>query len=169
MDTTPLTPRPEPRRGSARRPDAHRITAINQDGTEGTCQVCGPVKVYARARASGKPRHECMTLRHGRAREYEKTRTRVRAPYNPEAGRRRWLRKKYGITVEQYDEMVAAQDGRCAICGDAPEQLYVDHCHSTGVVRGLLCHGCNSGIGFLRDHPEILTAAIGYLSRPIAA
>ena len=76
--------------------------------------------------------------------------------------------KKYGITVEQYDEMFAAQEGKCAICeredeGRGREFLHIDHCHDTGRVRGLLCFFCNSGLGKFRDDPKLLLRAIDYL------
>jgi hypothetical protein len=81
---------------------------------------------------------------------------RERRAANPEAAaaRRRsaGLRRRYGITVEQYDEMLAAQGGVCALCGtDQPggrgEHFSVDHCHKDGHVRGLLCAGCNTNLG----------------------
>lgn len=75
----------------------------------------------------------------------------------------RWL--KYGVSAEQYAEMVARQKGRCAICGDPPTRqgLCIDHCHETGVVRGLLCANCNQALGKLRDDPRIMRAAIDYV------
>jgi hypothetical protein len=77
------------------------------------------------------------------------------------------LRTKFGITLEQYEEMSERQLGLCAICV-RPESiegasLSVDHCHSTGLVRGLLCRTCNSAIGFLGDDPSMLQRAIDYL------
>lgn len=74
----------------------------------------------------------------------------------------------YGITVEQYDEMLVAQGGVCAICKTLPEAdgrtpLQVDHDHSTGRIRGLLCSPCNTAIGSLRDDPQLLAAAMEYL------
>ncbi|MET7939618.1 endonuclease VII domain-containing protein [Streptomyces sp. NPDC005302] len=86
-----------------------------------------------------------------------------------------YLRRQYGITVEQYDDMLDAQHGVCAVCGAADpagKELAVDHDHaccpepakSCGkCVRGLLCWPCNVGIGHLRDDPKILTAAAAYL------
>lgn len=72
----------------------------------------------------------------------------------------------YGITQEQLAEMVAAQGGVCKICGDPPPEgkpLVVDHDHETGAIRGALCGNCNSGLGYFRDDPERLRAAIRYL------
>ena len=76
----------------------------------------------------------------------------------------RAVRRKYGLTREAYEALLAHQDGRCAICGGVPtKRLRVDHCHQTGKVRGLLCDLCNSGIGKLRDDPDRLARAIEYL------
>lgn len=89
---------------------------------------------------------------------------------SPEERRQRKLKDKYGLTVERYDQLMAEQDGACAICGVAgPEaarwgKLVVDHDHETGEVRGLLCSNCNCAIGLLGDSPELLTKAAGYLS-----
>lgn len=76
-----------------------------------------------------------------------------------------WAR--FGIGREEYDAMLAAQDGRCAICRiDKPGgrgEFHVDHDHVTGAVRGLLCTRCNSGLGLFRDDPRLLEAAVRYL------
>lgn len=79
------------------------------------------------------------------------------------------LRKKYGLTPAQVDEMFEKQGGRCAICGtDRPTKkgskpFVIDHDHATGVVRALLCHSCNFGIGNLGDDPNRLMAAAEYI------
>lgn len=72
------------------------------------------------------------------------------------------------MTVEQYEQMVIDQDGRCAICVRTIEetqrgQFYVDHDHETGFVRGLLCGGCNSAIGLMQESIETFERAIQYL------
>ena len=79
--------------------------------------------------------------------------------------------KKYGLTVEDYDRMLKEQNGKCLICLSeeacrtyASYSLFVDHCHETGKVRGLLCHHCNSGLGHFKDSEELLKKAIGYLN-----
>lgn len=78
------------------------------------------------------------------------------------------LKKSYGITEEYYDQMLAAQGGKCAIClTDRPTGKWkvfaVDHCHVSGLVRGLLCNECNRGMGLLKDSAELLRAAADYL------
>lgn len=69
------------------------------------------------------------------------------------------------ITHAQREEIIAAQDGNCAICGDflADGGMHVDHDHDTGVIRGVLCTTCNLALGGFRDAPEILRKAIEYL------
>lgn len=78
------------------------------------------------------------------------------------ATRRRHHVQKYGITQEDYDRMLAKQNGVCAICGGVGKRanLDIDHDHDTGYVRGLLCNKCNMGLGFLQDN---LDEAISYL------
>ena len=79
--------------------------------------------------------------------------------------RSRRLRKYYGLTHEQYDQLKQEQDFRCAICGKLVEQLCVDHDHETGRVRGLLCRACNLILGNADDNPNILLSAIDYLGK----
>ncbi|KND43449.1 endonuclease VII domain-containing protein [Streptomyces stelliscabiei] len=72
------------------------------------------------------------------------------------------LRRKYGITEAERDEMIASQMGVCCICRAAPA-TQVDHCHETGRVRGVLCFNCNSGLGLLGDDPAAMNRAAEYL------
>jgi len=75
------------------------------------------------------------------------------------------LKVKYGITPEQFDEMVKAQNGCCKICEKPQDRvLHVDHCHETGKIRGLLCSTCNTGIGQFKEDPEIMKKAIEYIN-----
>lgn len=85
------------------------------------------------------------------------------------------LKRSFGITPEQYAEMLAAQGGTCEIC-KKPEtaarngrvkDLAVDHCHNTNAVRRLLCSNCNHGLGHFKDDPALLRAAAGYLERHV--
>lgn len=82
--------------------------------------------------------------------------------------RRQVLKRKYKLTSEEYDRILAAQDGKCAICYRPPDDdrvLAVDHCHRTGKVRGLLCGLCNRALGCLGDDTTLLYRAIDYLER----
>lgn len=82
------------------------------------------------------------------------------------ANRDKVLRAKYGVTSEEWDELMAAQGGACAICGSADHRgngWHTDHNHDTGKVRGILCHHCNVGIGLFQDDPAGLIAAAEYL------
>jgi len=72
------------------------------------------------------------------------------------------LMRRYGITAADADAMYEAQGGMCAICGERPA-AHVDHDHSTGVVRSLLCFTCNSGLGNFRDDIELVRLAAAYL------
>jgi hypothetical protein len=72
--------------------------------------------------------------------------------------------RKYGLTPQQFDSMMTLQSGACAICKTKEKGFpMIDHCHSTGRVRGLLCMQCNQGIGKLKDSEMLLRAAIKYL------
>ena len=74
------------------------------------------------------------------------------------------LKFEYGMSLEDYDVLLARQGGVCAICKRPSERpLFVDHCHATGKVRGLLCHSCNSALGFYQDDPNLTRAATDYL------
>lgn len=85
----------------------------------------------------------------------------------------RYRDKRYGFAPGEYDAMLAAQGGVCAICGKAETSksnhggllpLAVDHDHESGLVGALLCHNCNKGLGSFRDDPELLRAAADYLN-----
>lgn len=75
------------------------------------------------------------------------------------------LRRKYNLTVEDYDNMYAQQDGMCLICEEAHDKLCVDHDHTTGIVRGLLCGKCNRSLGMLGDDVARIINAAAYLAR----
>lgn len=75
--------------------------------------------------------------------------------------------KKYNMTQDDYEELLLKQNNSCAICGisskDYKESLHVDHCHNTGIVRGLLCFKCNTVLGKVNDDVGILQKAIKYI------
>lgn len=103
------------------------------------------------------------------------TKWRSRAnPDNPdrkkdyEANKRGNLRSNYGITLEDYNDMLERQESLCKICqsdfSEFDKSPHVDHDHSTGKVRAILCHHCNLLLGHAKDNPAILQAAIDYLA-----
>lgn len=75
--------------------------------------------------------------------------------------------RAYGLTKKAFEEMLKAQQGRCAICHESfgDESPNLDHCHVTGVNRQLLCSHCNRGLGHFRDQPSLLYCAAEYLVR----
>lgn len=78
------------------------------------------------------------------------------------------LQKCYGLSVDQYNELLASQNGVCAICHNANTDgrpLYVDHNHSTNQVRGLLCVKCNFALGYAKEDITILQTLIDYLKK----
>jgi hypothetical protein len=86
--------------------------------------------------------------------------------------RERHLVRKYGVDLSAYSAMLEDQAGACAICGkpDTAEHhgvLHVDHCHSTGAVRGLLCRNCNHVLGLMKDGATLMDKAAEYLRRAI--
>jgi hypothetical protein len=89
---------------------------------------------------------------------------------NPEYFVNKHLETTYGISLDDYNAILAVQDHKCAGCGvDASKaqrsKLYVDHCHDTGKVRGLLCQHCNTALGMVKDSIETLSSLISYLKQ----
>ena len=139
-----------------------------RDGHRGDCKVCDlaakkkryladPAKAVARVKRwqQANPERVNATQRARRAK-----------PEVKRADRARHLMTKYGITIEQYDELLAAQGGRCAICRREPRpdiSLHLDHDHESGRLRGILCFRCNNSLGDLDDDPSLLRAAFRYL------
>ena len=157
--------------------------ADGADGDHLRCIECGALKPAdafhrERSRPSGRNRR-CKDCRNARNRAHvardpqrrRETSDRWRAA-NPDryvAAQRAYKLRLYGLTTAQYDDLMERQGGRCAICRRAETggwDLAVDHDHSTGRVRGLLCRRCNVGIGLMRDDPAVLAAAAAYLASP---
>lgn len=124
--------------------------SISKDGLAAWCKQC-----YAEYRLENKER---INQRQNVYREANRERVREWDRRNS----RKYTLSKYGLTVADYDAMVADQDGKCLICNKQVE-LVVDHCHKTGVVRGLLCRGDNAALGQFEDNPQLLRCAARYL------
>jgi len=82
---------------------------------------------------------------------------------NPILIRERHFKNRYGITIKERNKIISKQNGVCAICGVIPKRFDTDHCHKTGIIRGLLCHNCNAGIGYFGENTDRLLLAIKYL------
>ena len=113
--------------------------------------MCGPVGVKRRS-VKGKIRWRCRV-------SYSSAPSTIRAW---EVGSKAKRYRRYGLTKQQYEAMIAAQQGLCAICKVRPFAV-VDHDHETKEVRGLLCDTCNRGLGLLGDSIERIRAALEYL------
>jgi len=133
-----------------------------------SCNKCGQTRpvwdFYAHSGRPGRTQGYCKDCFKAKMAKYRAD--------NPEKARETWRRssyKRFGITLEDYNRMFAEQNGECAICrthqASFKQALAVDHCHATGVVRGLLCEACNHAIGKFKDSVETLESAINYLLR----
>ena len=115
------------------------------------CKAC--VTAYAREYRERNPGQHLATVKRWQER-------------NPHYMRDRHLRRTFGITAVQFDEIVAQQDGLCPICHTSLDDTgSVDHCHNSGEIRGVLHRKCNSALGILKDDPVILLRAAEYLMR----
>lgn len=150
--------------GTSKPLNAFYVDRSCRDGKQGSCKQC----LNAQRLVQYHEHHDSEMARARRwrsdnpnkVREYSR-RYYKKNPYEP------WLRNRYGLTGDDYARLYEAQNSGCAICGadhEPTRRLSVDHDHDTGVVRGLLCSGCNAGLGGLQDNPDLLIKAAVYLS-----
>jgi hypothetical protein len=125
---------------------------------------------WTRTREQRDRRNAARRKRYAEDPEYrERARAHTKRWQEKNAHKRKAQRlSKYGITLEQYEDMLSKQGHQCAICGhsDTSERNtfpLVDHCHKTNEVRGILCIRCNQGLGQFRDDPTLLQRAVDYL------
>lgn len=142
--------------------DRNRLVEPTWDG-EKECRLCGetkPLTEFYWRRDHARHTYRCKACKAEGGRRYW-------AEQGSSHQRRRQLAAKFDLTPDQYEAMKAAQGDRCAVCRRSSEELdqtlAVDHCHTTGKVRGLLCANCNRGLGLFRDSPQDLIAAADYL------
>lgn len=131
------------------------------------CKGCG--KEFERRKPTGQVPKHCSSACRAAARKRRQSPEKIAAR---DAQAREWLlQNKYGISADEYDELLRKQGGVCAICSSEPlggststRCLHVDHCHETGRIRGLLCSTCNTGLGLFKDSEELLWKAASYLT-----
>ena len=135
------------------------------------CTKCGESKPHTEGffRHTKDTPHQVKThYLKPQCRECDKQQTLAWREANPRGHKRASLKRKYGITLEQYDEMLEAQNGQCLICEKSQPNndgfLCVDHDHSTKEVRGLLCRKCNLALGNFLDSADLLKKALEYLN-----
>lgn len=145
----------------------HRLSSVDLDERTATCSVCGPGRITTRGMRNGKMRVACISVR----RRHD-----VSAAQRG-ALRAKWLRFRYRLTVEQFDALLEAQGGRCAIClttDPGSESWNVDHDHACcpdggqtcgNCIRGLLCMSCNLMLGLLKDDAGAVRRILAYLSK----
>ncbi len=133
------------------------------------CKVCKRYKqwadYYKDCRRPDGHAYECKSCK-----KKEEAKSRINNPERWKRKRHRnLLAEKFGITIHDYDDILIKQKNSCAICGKhqsvLKKRLFVDHCHKTSKVRGLLCQKCNFAIGLLEESELILKKAISYLKK----
>lgn len=141
------------------------------------CNIDKPWSEYHIRKDVGHPRGECKKCRClGQKIYFQKNKTKVLANVreyyqkNKDKWRASSFKRKFNITLEDYNNLAIQQNHVCAICKSIQkhsnnEHLFVDHCHKTGKVRGLLCHKCNTAIGLMNDDPQLFEKAILYVKK----
>jgi hypothetical protein len=140
-----------------------------RDGHRNDCKVCNLAAKKDRYRAD--PQAHIDRVRRWQIEHPERVRqSRRERNAKPEIKRRQrdaYYLRSYGISADEADEILAAQNGRCAICctpaTDRLASMHLDHDHDTGAIRGFLCIDCNHGLGKLRDSADLLLRALVYL------
>jgi hypothetical protein len=140
------------------------------DGFRNDCKVCNLAARAAKYAADPKPYIERVKKwqQENSERLNEYRRGYRKRPDRKAADREGHLRRKYGITVADYERMLEEQNGGCRICGRQPPDgmsLHVDHDHESNKVRGLLCFQCNNAIGLFEEQYELFQKAANYLDR----
>ncbi len=129
------------------------------------CYCCRDCRRERYASWSKNNPRTCETEKQKHARRQAMKRYRIRHPEKARKNKFAQRLRGYGLSVADFQIRLDAQDNKCAICRvNFIATPHIDHCHKTGVVRGLLCPKCNPALGAFQDSPDILKAAIRYLS-----
>ncbi len=147
---------------------------LSKDGLQYKCKVCGRLECrqwYAKNIDHERIRAKAKRQPYG---PKDRERNRKWALANPEQvryhSRKKLFAKKYNMTIAEHDALFASQGFSCGACGsitpNSKKGWSTDHCHTTGIVRGILCHHCNVGLGHAKDNTETLRAWVSYLEKP---
>lgn len=145
-----------------------------KDGHSGICRGCSKI-VKAEYRSKNPDKIKAYSSRYYSAhKDRENAKARVYRKANPERFKAYEREQHYGLRDAEFKRLLEAQSNSCAVCefvftteGSKEEAANVDHCHTTGEVRGLLCAKCNKAIGLFKDSPVLLERAAEYLQKKL--
>lgn len=144
------------------------------DSVTKPCSVCGIIKDISEFQRRHNACNSCRSLA---AKEWRLKNPNAAKKYrsDPQAkirARGRHLLNEYGLTLAGFEKLLVSQDYKCAVCDrpyamitDTKCNLVVDHCHTTGEIRGLLCNTCNTTIGHMKDDPNRLRRMADYIEK----
>lgn len=150
--------------------DGFHKSSRETDGLTNCCKQCNNAR--SRQRYASDPSHSLKLSSEYRRKQRLLKQQFIAGEASSPPKSLEWHIGQYGMSIESFCEMNERQDGRCLICRSKPDdakghrsnRLYIDHCHETGIVRGLLCSRCNSAIGYFDHRAELLLAAAAYLN-----
>lgn len=135
------------------------------DAGKKQCKMCGRTRLLRYFPKSKESYTGYFSYCYDCRKEVNRKQDLKRSDYRKKISRSAYLKRTYGISDEDYHEMLEKQNGKCLICGSESidRKHAVDHCHKTGKIRGLLCDSCNRGLGMFKDNPESLRKAASYV------
>ena len=135
-----------------------------------SCEAVKPLKDFHKDKSNVKGfgrTYYCKECANRKSRGHHKRRMDNKDVEYRRKKRSSYLASTYGVTLEEYEAMVIKQGCKCAICNvsikKSGSKTHLDHCHTTGLIRGMLCDNCNRGLGYFYDKPDVLESAAGYL------
>ena len=142
------------------------MTKTTQTTGTKTCTKCGITKdINDFYKRGGKT---SPNTRHNHCKECTKNRVAKTYWNDPSVYQNNHLKRNYGITLNEYNQMLTEQNNQCAVChttdpGGKHGKFVIDHCHSTNKIRGVLCNNCNTALGLVGDNVDTLHKMINYL------
>jgi hypothetical protein len=152
--------------GEAKPLDAFYRDSVARDAHRPECKNCTSARRKAWYQANREREIARVVAWQQRNRERYNAKLRAYRRANPEVGRADHLNRAFGLTLDEFERLLAAQSGGCAICGSRSRgniSLHVDHDHESGLVRGLLCVRCNNGLGQFKESFRLMSRAADYV------